>query len=592
MWILDIETDGLLNELTKIHCIVLRSVETNTVEAYSPNQIEEGLRSAMTKDYLVGHNIITFDIAAIQKIYPWFNFTEENVIDTLVLSRLVYGDLGDEDRTKRQSLPNRLKGSHSLAAWGQRLGCHKGDYQGGWEHFSQEMLDYCVQDTAVTLQLWQKIRSSKKLSRTAVVLEHKVQWLISRQERHGFLFDESKAHALCQKLSRKRAEIEQQLQTVFAPWWTDLGVVTPTRTANYKNKKRASITKDVPFSKCVLNVFNPGSRHHIANRLIAKGWIPEITTPDGRPKLDEKILADLPYPEAKLLSEYFLIQKRLGMLSDGRHSWLSSVKDTGRIHGSVLTCGTVTGRASMRNPNLQQVPSTNSPYGEECRALFKVPEGKSLVGVDMSGIELRLLGHFTHKFDNGSYAKEVIDGDIHTHNQRVTGLASRSVCKSFIYAVVYGGGANRLAQVASIGQKEATEAKNKLLAGNPGLEKLIKAVQASVVEKGYITGLDKRHLPVREAYRALNVVLQSAGAITAKAWLVEFDNQIAKRGWQDRVQQVAWIHDEIQIEADTDLAEDVGKVAVDAIATAGEKFKLNVPLTGEYKIGNSWAETH
>lgn len=592
MWILDIETDGLLDELTKIHCIVLRSVETNSVETYSPNQIEEGLRSAMTKDFLVGHNIIAFDIAAIQKVYPWFEVTEENVIDTLVLSRLVYGDLGDEDRTKRQSLPNRLRGSHSLAAWGQRLGCFKGDYQGGWEHFSQEMLDYCVQDTAVTLQLWQKIRSSKKLSRKSAVLEHKVQWLIARQERHGFLFDESKAHALCQKLSRKRAEIEQQLQTVFAPWWTDLGVVTPTRTANYKNKKRASITKDVPFSKCVLNVFNPGSRHHIANRLIARGWIPKIKTPDGRPKLDEKILADLPYPEAKLLSEYFLIQKRLGMLSDGRHSWLSSVKDTGRIHGSVLTCGTVTGRASMRNPNLQQVPSTNSPYGGDCRALFKVPEGKSLVGVDMSGIELRLLGHFTHKFDNGSYAKEVIDGDIHTHNQRVTGLASRSVCKSFIYALVYGGGANRLAQVASIGQKEATEAKDKLLAGNPGLEKLIKAVQASVVEKGYITGLDKRHLPVRETYRALNVVLQSAGAITAKAWLVEFDNQIAKRGWRDRVQQVAWIHDEIQIEADTDLAEDVGKIAVDAIATAGEQFKLNVPLTGEYKIGNSWAETH
>ena len=592
MWILDIETDGLLDELTKIHCIVLRSVETNTVETYSPNQIEEGLRSAMTKDFLVGHNIITFDIAAIQKVYPWFNVTEENVIDTLVLSRLVYGDLGDEDRNKRQSLPNRLRGSHSLAAWGQRLGCFKGDYQGGWEHFSQEMLDYCVQDTAVTLQLWQKIRSSKKLSRTAVVLEHKVQWLISRQERHGFLFDESKAQALCQKLSRRRAEIEQELQSVFAPWWTDLGVVTPTRTANYKNKKRASITKDVPFSKCVLNVFNPGSRHHIANRLKAKGWIPKIKTPDGRPKLDEKILADLPYPEAKLLSEYFLIQKRLGMLSDGKNSWLTSLKNTNRIHGSVLTCGTVTGRASMRNPNLQQVPSLNSPYGKECRELFKVPEGKRLVGVDMSGIELRLLGHFTHRFDDGNYAKEVIDGDIHTHNQRVTGLASRSTCKSFIYAVVYGGGDNRLAQVASISKEDAATAKEKLLEGNPGLEKLINAVQKSVAEKKYITGLDKRHLPVRESYRALNVVLQSAGAITAKQWLVEFDDEIQKRGWRDRVQQVAWIHDEIQIEADADLADEVGQVAVDAIAKAGQHFKLNVPLTGEYKVGNNWAETH
>ena len=113
-----------------------------------------------------------------------------------------------------------------------------------------------------------------------------------------------------------------------------------------------------------------------------------------------------------------------------------------------------------------------------------------------------------------------------------------------------------------------------------------------MAEKKYITGLDKRHLPVRESYRALNVVLQSAGAITAKQWLVEFDDAIQKRGWRNRVQQVAWIHDEIQIEADEEIADEVGQIAVNSIAKSGEHFNLNVPLTGEYKIGKNWAETH
>tara|TARA_Y100000590_G_scaffold71173_1_gene78129 strand:- start:2502 stop:4061 length:1560 start_codon:yes stop_codon:yes gene_type:complete len=516
----------------------------------------------------------------------------EKVIDTLVLSRLVFGDLGVEDAKRRQGLPSKLKGSHSLAAWGQRLGCLKGDYQGGWECFSQEMLDYCEQDTAVTSKLWQKIRSEKKLSRQSVELEHQVQWLITKQEQHGFLFDESKAYSLCHTLTRRRAEIEQELQAVFAPWWTDLGVVVPERTVNYKNPKRASIVKNAAYTKCILNVFNPGSRHHIRNRLEKKGWEPSIKTPEGHPKLDEKILAELDYPEAALLSEYFILQKRLGMLSEGKQSWLSHIRNTKRIHGSVLTCGTVTGRASMRNPNLQQVPSCSSPYGKECRELFTVPEDKTLVGVDMSGIELRLLAHYTHRFDQGRYAKEVIDGDIHSSNQKAAGLPSRNVSKSFIYAMVYGGGTNRLAAVANIGKKEAANAKKRLLAANPGLKKLMAAVEEAVINKGYLTGLDKRHLQIRESYRALNVLLQSAGAITAKQWLVEFDREIEKRGWRDRVQQVCWIHDEIQIEADTDIAELVGKVAVDAIASAGEYFKLNVPLTGEYKLGKTWAETH
>jgi len=587
-FIFDIETNGLLPELNTIHCLAIRDTDTGMTESYAPHQIEDGLRSLLKKDMIVGHNVIAFDIPAIQKCFPWFSVEPAKVRDTLTMSRLIWSDISETDWAKTVSLPNKLKGSHSLAAWGHRLGCHKDDYQGGWEKFNLDMMFYCIKDTAVTDKLW-KLIQDHKYPETAIELEHDVQWLIARQERHGFRFDEPKALDLCAKLQRRRAELDDQLQSVFSPWWSATEIVTPKRSINYKNKP--AVTAGASYSKIKHNVFNPNSRHHIQLKLEELGWQPKEHTPDGRAKLDETILMDLSFPQGKILAEFFMIQKRLGMLSDGRRSWLGSIRGN-RIHGSVLTNGTVTGRASMREPNLQQVPSSHAPFGKECRELFTVPDGKALVGVDQSGIELRMLGHFTAPFDGGAYAKEVLNGDIHTHNQKAAGLADRDTAKRFIYALVYGAGVNRLAAVTGLRKGRASQVKARFLEENKGLGALISAVQEKVDQVGYLKGLDQRRLPVRSSYRALNVLLQAAGAATAKRWLIEFDREVERMGWRDRVQQVCWIHDEIQVECDEDLAEEVGKTAVASIEKAGEYFNLRVPITGEFRVGNTWAETH
>ncbi len=588
MHVLDIETEGLNGN--SIHCVVLRDCDTNEVETYTPSQIEDGLHAIMSKDGLVGHNLINFDLPFIARLYPWFEYPEDKVVDTLVCSRLIWTDLSETDHSRKVEFPSKLKGSHSLAAWGHRLKCYKGDYQGGWDSFSTEMLEYCIQDTEVTAKLWELIQS-QNYSKKAICLEHKVQWLISRQERHGFMFDESKALNLCQKLSRRRVEIETELQAVFTPWWSPCGEVTPNRTINYKDATTASKVKGCTYSKVKLNVFNPGSRFHVADRLKKLGWEPKETTPDGHPKVDETTLRSVGFPQAKLMVEYFIIQKRLGMLSEGKNSWLGALKGN-RIHGSVIINGTVTGRASMRTPNLQQVPAVHAPYGKECRELFCVPEGKSLVGVDMSGIELRMLGHFTAPLDQGAYAKVVVDGDIHTHNQNAAGLDSRDISKRFIYAFIYGAGINKLAEVTALPKREITVVKNRFLSENDGLRKLINLVKDTAENRGYLLGLDKRKLSIRSSHRALNVLLQSSGALCSKQWLIEFDKQIKARSLQDRVQQVAWVHDEIQIETETELADEVGQIAVEAIEEAGKVFNLRVPITGEYRVGNNWANTH
>lgn len=600
-YVFDLESDGLLEQATRIHSLVLKDVDDGKVFSfYRHGDVEcilEGVEMLMAADCIIGHNIIGFDIPLIKKIHPEFSIDEHRVIDTLVCSRLVWSDISDIDHAKRAkgklTMPGKLTGSHSLAAWGYRLGEHKGDYQGGWEHWSEEMQRYCEQDVEVTDRLWKLIKS-KNYSDKAIELEHQVAWIVAQQERNGFLFDLDKARILLTELVQKRDQLEAELQDTFKPWWSPNGEQkVPKRSVNYKDKKRGSLTKDSPFSPVKNIVFNPGSRDQIADRLITlRGWKPKEFTPSGKPKVDETTLSKLPWPEAQLLAEYFMIQKRLGQLSEGDNAWLRLVKDTGRIHHHCITNGAVSGRATHRNPNLAQCPSVGAPYGAECRELFKVPDGCKLVGVDLSGIELRMLGHFMAKYDNGKYAKEVVDGDIHTVNQEAAGLPDRNAAKKFIYMFLYGAGPPRLAHDLNLkSAREGAKLKKRFLAKTPALARLIEDVQKSAEDRGHLLGLDGRKLNVRSPHAALNTLLQSAAALISKRWMVELHTMLEDEGI-DGVKQLAWVHDELQIEVPEMAAQRVGELAVKSIGLAGEFFNMKVALTGEYKIGNNWKETH
>ena len=316
-------------------------------------------------------------------------------------------------------------------------------------------------------------------------------------------------------------------------------------------------------------------------------WKPKEYTNDGLAKIDDKILNSLDYPEAKLLARYFLLEKRIGMLAEGKQAYLK-LERNGRLHGTVNTNSAITQRATHSNPNLGQVPAVNVPYGKEFRELFTVPKGKSMCGVDISSLEIRLLGHYIAKYDNGSYANVVVNGDIHTENQKLAGLDTRDQSKRFLYAWLYGAGVNKIAEVTGKSSKDAAQVRTRFLNRLPALSKLIKQVQLSS-ERGYLIGLDRRQVKIRSVHAALNTLLQSAGAIVCKQWLVEFNKSVKHI---EGVQQLLWVHDEIQIECPEDKAEEVGKLAVESIKKTGEHFNLRVPLTGEYKISNDWSGTH
>lgn len=591
--IFDLETDGLLDTVSKIHCLVIKDTDTDEVFTYRsgfPYELEEGIDHLLSGSLVVGHNVIKYDIPVIEKLYK-VSFDHAKVFDTLVATRVIWAAIRETDSVRIQKgiLPGKLFGSHSLAAWGYRMKNYKGDYDGGWEKFTQEMLDYCVQDVQVTADLYSRILK-KNYSAQCLELEHKLAWLMAKQERNGFHFDTAGAAKLYAKLVSRRSEIEAELIATFGEWQVRLPDFIPAR----DNKTKGYI-KGVPVPRYKTVMFNPSSRDHIADRLQKLyGWKPQELTEGGKPKIDEVVLSKLSYEPCAALSEYLMVQKRISQLAEGDQAWMKCEKQ-GKIHGSINTNGAVTGRATHSYPNISQVPSSGSPYGHDCRGLFTVPNGWTLVGADASGLELRCLAHFMAEWDGGKYADILLSGDIHTENQKAAGLETRNQAKTFIYAFLYGAGDAKIGSIVGGDASDGKRLKSKFLRSLPALGRLVDSVKQAAT-KGNIAGLDGRDIYIRSAHASLNSLLQGAGAVVCKQWLVLLEEQLQskfKHGWDGDYCFCAWSHDEVQIACRTpEIAQQVAELATDCVRQAGEHFNFRCPLAGEYKIGTTWADTH
>ena len=570
-YIFDLETNGLLEEVTKIHCIAAANLTTRKLHKFSTaaGNIEEGLQLLADAEELIGHNIMGYDLLVMKKLYPTWH-TSAKLTDTLIQCRLIWGNIGEVDSTN-QTLPPKLRGRHSLEAWGHRLKCFKGEYgaTADWETYSKEMLQYCVQDVLVNNVLYDKIMS-KKYSQDAMDLEHEIHRICLEQQQFGFPFNEEKAVALYAKLSSRRDELKRLMVDTFEPNIIEM-----------KTK-----TKVLPF--------NPSSRQQIADRLQKRGWEPKAFTESGQVIVNETTLKEIEdaIPEAKLLLEYLMLVKRLGQLSEGKNGWLKLSKN-GRIHYSTNTLGAVTGRATASRPNIQQVPSDRAEYGKECRELFYAPKGWELMGSDQSGIELRCLAHYMGKWDKGAYGTVILEGDIHTTNMEALGLTDRNISKTWAYGFLYGAGAEKLGNIVGKGQKEGSRLKDKFLKALPALKHLQDSVKEEAAKR-IVKGLDGRVIPVRHQHASLNTLLQSCGAILAKRWVVTFHQLCKEKGYTHGVefQQCAWVHDEIQVLVKQGTGDVFGALAQEAMRQTGTYYNFGIRLDAEYNIGKSWADTH
>ena len=570
--VFDIETDDL--DATKVWCIVAKEVDGTTYK-FGPDELEDGLDLLRSAKTLIGHNIIGFDLPVLQKL---FNFTYSGkIIDTLVMSRLYN--------------PIRENG-HSLKTWGYRLGIPKQE-QPEFDNYTPQMLDYCVQDVVLNEAVYKFLqKEGMGFSKQSFDLEQLTAVIMREQERTGFYFDSKQAMTLLAKLKQNMADVEDEVQKTFKPKWVDDKLVTPYIRKDGELSKRGLTDEEYsniltsnnhePFMRKKLVEFNLGSRKQIGEYLIDFGWKPERFTPTGQPIVDEATLKKIEHiTEAKLIADFLLYQKRIAQVS----SWIDELKDD-RVHGRVIPNGTITGRMTHRGPNMAQVPNIHSPYGKECRSCWTVPEGYRLVGIDASGLELRMLAHYMNDAD---YIEEVINGDIHSTNQKLAGLKTRDQAKTFIYALIYGAGDAKIGSIINGDIKKGKALKKRFFANLPALKKLKDRVQQAS-NRGFLKGIDGRRIHVRSQHSSLNTLLQGGGAIVMKQAMINLYQLIQLNTFDAKF--VANIHDEWQLQVKESQADCVGRLGVESIEKVTEQFNMRCNLTGEYKVGGNWSETH
>jgi DNA polymerase I len=598
-YVFDLETNGLYDEVTTIHCLVLHDLNRDQTFTYGPDSIAAGLEHLATADVLIGQNILFFDIPVIRKLYPFYTFAAARIIDTLITTRLIWPKekLYDMDTEQYTQVPPKLRGSASLKAWGYRLSDYKINFK-DFKEYSEEMLAYCIQDVNVTTQLFRHTQK-QTCSEAALKLEHDFALAIEKQIRSGFPFDVDACLDLVDDLRTKQATLEADLKELFPPKKIETIFVPKVNNAG------RGYVKGQPFTKVMHEEFNPGSRQQIVDRLQTKyGWVPEKSTEKGNPSIDDDVLSALPYPEAKPLAEYMLIKKRLGQIADGNNAWLKLVNDeTGCMHGDVVTNGCITGRCAHRNPNMGQVPAGYSEYGKECRGLFHAPDGWTLIGVDAKALELRCLAGYLAYWDGGEYARVVTDEsiDIHTYNQEMFGVATRDIAKRLLYGLLYGCGALKAGTIIDPNEKNelilrelGSTAINSFMQGIPALKELKNRIAHNIAKREYLIGLDGRPLFCRSDFKGLNVLLQSSGALIMKQVVIELHNKMYDLGYVygHDWQQNAMIHDEVQVSCPPAMVDTLTSVALEAFPASQQFFDFQCPIHGDAHVGYSWDQTH
>lgn len=593
---IDIEANGL-DDATRVWCLVQQNVATGAIHKFVGHDEIRRWASELPSDYvLIGHNILSYDVPTLNRLIG-LELILARCIDTLVLSYLFNPQL------PRPAGLSGKKGPHSLEAWGLRLNDHKGDYD-DWSKFTPEMLEYCVQDvklcTRVFTALTGRLRN-RGFSEQSVWIEHRIRVVVDKQERTGFCFDVPAAQSLYDKLRGIEADLSGPIKELFP------AELVPQKTYKYTLKKDGEPTShylrhleeyddlrhnlDGTYTVYSLQDFNIGSPAQRVKRLLSLGWEPTTFTPTGNPKVDEDALVKFAdscgRPQVQAIADWLVANGRANMVN----TWLSACSSDGRIHGRVFTCGAITRRMRHNSPNTANIPGNEAKFGHECRSLWRASPGRVLVGYDAAALEMRMFGHY---LNNKEASDLYIYGDPHTFNAEALTSSlgvpfERKPVKTDFYAFLYGASNGKLGSHYGKGAKFGKQIRETLLTNTPGLLKLAKQIEEEA-ESGWIRTIDGGFVRSLSPHAALNSKLQSAGGIAMKVTSIFLDERLTEKGLDSW--KVGDIHDEGQQDTDPKDAEEVGKLAVQCLKDAGEFLNMRVPLDGEYKIGETWAQTH
>lgn len=413
-----------------------------------------------------------------------------------------------------------------------------------------------------------------------VALEHRVSQILTQQEIHGWYFDEDAAWKLASTLGEELHALGKKLRGLHP--YVAGAEFTPQRP-----NKTQGYFPGATFTR--LKELNPTSRDHIAWILKTHyGWTPNQMTGTGKPIIDEITLTEIGTEVSIMFLRGLTITKALGMISEGVNAWLKLSTSASRIHHH-CSVATNTHRCAHRKPNLGQVISA-----PEYRELFIASPNMVLVGADLSGIELRMLGHYLARYDGGRYADILLNGDIHQVNADKIGISRREV-KTVTYAFLYGAGNEKIGTSydsslsSSAAKSKGKEIREAFVAAIDGLDSLLDAIQHKA-KCGHVRLVDGRSIAVDSPHKALNYLLQGSAGVIAKRWMTINQDTITSIGIE--AHQLAFIHDELQFETHPNNVEDLQTSLVCSAAGAGEYYNLRCPIEAEAKTGNNWAEVH
>ena len=314
------------------------------------------------------------------------------------------------------------------------------------------------------------------------------------------------------------------------------------------------------------------------------GWEPIKFTPKGSPKVCEENLETLP-PTAPDAVKKLALWKALETRWKNIDSWIDASTDDGRVHGRVFTMGAVTGRMTHSEPNMANIVSSYKQYGKESRECFIAPKDYVLVDVDASGLELRMLAHY---MNNDEFTNEVVNGDPHTANMKAAGLSTRSEAKTFIYAFLYGAGAEKIGSIVGGNAKTGAQLKKTFLSNMPELKLLQSRIIGKATKQGYLNGIDGRRIHIRSPHAGLNTLLQGAGAIVCKQWAIEIDRRVRREKLDANL--VCSIHDQYVYEVHEKSVDRFKEVCHTGIEQAGQYLEIRCPLSCDIGIGKTWYE--
>lgn len=586
--VFDIETDGLKPKV--IWCCVCRDLETKETVVFRDGDALKAQEYFKEGDLFIGHNILSFDRPVLNKLWG-IELPVERCRDTLVMSRLA-----------KQS----REGGHSLANLGHLVNNEKDHYE-DWSHWTQEMEDYCKQDVAVTCTVYKTLmKELENFSKDSIKIEHWSQYILTLQNENGFKLDVEAAIRLKEVLDTEYLELISTLRKAFP----DRKVFGEEYFLRYRKDGSLHSTcqrlidegkigqKEGRWYLTEMKEFCIDSPKEIVDRL-APYWKPVVFTPKGQPKVClaniETVGEDAP-ESIKTIVRCKVLKSRSTLIQ----SFLDALEDDGRVHGRVVSIGSITHRMAHRNPNTANIPSRGL-YGKECRQLFIAKEGYKIVGCDASGIQLRALVHYVRDDD---LRHQILNEDIHVYLARTYGLIpeeavyneedvalkkGRSTGKTVTYSILMGAGASKIGSIVGGSSQRGYEIMKNLEKKIKGFSKFKKEI-AYRAAFGNFKALDGRVVELKSAHFGMSAYLQSFEQAIMKRAMVTAHSRLKKEGLDFK--QVAVVHDEIQYEVKEDQAEKLGEIVRQSIIDAGTYYNVYCPLDGEYKIADNWGGSH